>query len=81
MSLRLGASGWRRAAEKGDSPSKDIQFEEENSHLLSKEVRRNHQSWRTEQQARNMMGETMVKRQLGFKQGLESYGVLVEETR
>lgn len=26
------------------------------------------------------MGETMVKRQLGFKQGLELYGVLVEDT-
>lgn len=35
MSLSLGASGWRRAAEKGNSPGKDIQFEEGNSHLLS----------------------------------------------
>lgn len=25
-SLRLGASGWRREAEKGGSPDKDIQF-------------------------------------------------------
>lgn len=81
VSLSLGASGWRRAAEKGDSPGKDIQFEEENSHWLIKGVRTNHQSWRTGQQARDMMGETMVKRQLGFEQGLELYGVLVEETR
>lgn len=35
MNLRLGASGWRRAAEKGGSLGKDIQLEEENSHLLN----------------------------------------------
>lgn len=35
MSVSLGVSGWRRAAEKGDSPGKDIQLEAENSHLLS----------------------------------------------
>lgn len=34
VSLSLGASGWRRVADKGGSPGKDIQFEEENSHLL-----------------------------------------------
>lgn len=35
MRLRLGASSWRRAAGKGGSLGKDIQFEEENSRLLS----------------------------------------------